>query len=375
MPELLDWRRVGQPALVARFVAATLRQGRLVGLPTESSYVAAAHGLMPEAVARLRAAVGGAAVDVAVSGEAAARDWLPALGDAGRRLAGRVWPGPLVLVSGEGVADGLATRLPAAVRAGVMPDDRVRLRHSTHAALTHLLRRLPGPLVVAAMPADGGEAFTVRQMLEKDGRHLDLILDDGPGRYRQPATAVEVEGDRWAVAREGALSAGEIAARLARRIVFVCTGNTCRSPLAEAICKRRLADRLGCAVDELPARGYVVTSAGLAAAAGMPAAAEAVAVVRARGGDLERHRSQPLTPELARQADHLLVMTVGHARALAAAWPEEAARAELLSPAGEDVADPIGAPLEVYEACARELEYYIEAFLGRILSGVPESGG
>lgn len=373
MPELLDWRRVGQPELVARFVASTLRRGGVVGLPTEASYVAAALGLHPDAVGRLRAAVGGAALEVAVAGAAAARDWLPGLGGAGRRLADRVWPGPVVLVSGEGIGDGLAARLPAVVRDEVTAGDRLRLRYSTHPAIDHLVRRLPGPLVVAPLPAGGGEAFTVRHLLENGGRGIDLVLDDGPGRYRQPATGVEADGDQWAVAREGALSAGEIAARLARRIVFVCTGNTCRSPLAEAICKRRLADRLGCAVDELPARGFVVASAGMAAADGMPAAAEAVAVARALGGDLERHRSQPLTPELARQADHLLLMTAGHARALADAWPAEAARAELLSPTGDDIPDPIGAPLEIYEVCARQLEYCIDAFLARVLTDADQA--
>ncbi|MFO0931009.1 MAG: hypothetical protein U0736_28925 [Gemmataceae bacterium] len=232
---------------------------------------------------------------------------------------------------------------------------------------------LPWFAIVAPLPAGGGEAFTVRHLLENGGRGIDLVLDDGPGRYRQPATGVEADGDQWAVAREGALSAGEIAARLARRIVFVCTGNTCRSPLAEAICKRRLADRLSCAVDELPMRGFVVASAGMAAADGMPAAAEAMAVARALGANLDRHRSQPLTPELARQADHLLLMTAGHARALADAWPAEAARAELLSPTGDDIPDPIGAPLEIYEACARQLEYCIDAFLARVLTDADQA--
>ena len=133
------------------------------------------------------------------------------------------------------------------------------------------------------------------------------------------------------------------------RIVFVCTGNTCRSPMAEAICKKRLAERLGCGIDDLPRRGFLVQSAGLAAGEGLPAAEEAVAVARSLGVDLSRHESRLLTPELAEQADHLLGMTYSHVLAICDYFPVQA---RLLSPTGDDVDDPIGQPLEVYEECA-----------------------
>ena len=61
----------------------------------------------------------------------------------------------------------------------------------------------------------------------------------------------------------------------ARWTVFVCTGNTCRSPLAEGLCKKLLAERLGCPAEELPQRGFLVISAGIAAMMGGEAAAEA----------------------------------------------------------------------------------------------------
>ena len=94
-------------------------------------------------------------------------------------------------------------------------------------------------------------------------------------------------------------------------VVFVCTGNTCRSPLAEALCKARLAERLGCTAADLPGRGFHVYSAGLAAMTGGPAAEEAVDVARAYGADLTTHASRPLTADLAAQADYLVAMTRG----------------------------------------------------------------
>ena len=113
------------------------------------------------------------------------------------------------------------------------------------------------------------------------------------------------------------MSAETVEQQTACLIVFVCTGNTCRSPLAEGLFKKKLADRLGCTAEELPRRGFLVTSAGLAAMMGGAAADEAVEVARTYGADLSGHVSRPLTPDLAAQADYLVAMTRGHLLALA----------------------------------------------------------
>lgn len=139
-------------------------------------------------------------------------------------------------------------------------------------------------------------------------------------------------------------------------ILFVCTGNTCRSPMAETIFRALVAEKLKCKAEELEDKGVVVASAGMAAFSGQPAAPEAVRAMDAFGLDLKQHESRPLTEQLIRQADHIFVMTRGHLDALIREWPQAADRARLLSRDGIEVSDPIGGPLEQYERTAAQMK-------------------
>jgi protein-tyrosine phosphatase len=359
MTEVLDWGRAADPEGVARCAVKMLRCGQLVLLPSETGYLVGVSGARPDAVGRLRGLLPEEPLELAATGLAGARDWLPDLGPAGRRLARRFWPGPLTLASAEGIDGGLARRLPEAVRRAVRNEGRLHLRPCGHEAVREAADRLGAPLVCGSVLGFDGETLPLRQALERVGEQVDLVIE-GPTRYRRRATTVEVNGGEWGVRREGVVPADLVREQMACWIVFVCTGNTCRSPMAEALCKKRLADRLGCTPDELPARGFSILSAGLGAAPGMPAAEEAAAVAGALGIDLSRHQSRSLTPELAGQADHLLAMTAGHLRAMRDYF---SAPARLLSPHGDDVDDPVGQPLEVYQACARQMAAYIDALV------------
>jgi protein-tyrosine phosphatase len=139
-------------------------------------------------------------------------------------------------------------------------------------------------------------------------------------------------------------------------IVVVCTGNTCRSPMAEALLRKLIAEKLGCKIEEVEQRGVLVSSAGVSAAPGGGAAPEAIATMKQRGLDLSRHESQPLTEKLVRQADVIFALTGDHRKAIVRRWPEAEARTLLVQPDNTDIEDPIGHPAEVYEQCALQIE-------------------
>ena len=96
------------------------------------------------------------------------------------------------------------------------------------------------------------------------------------------------------------------------QILFLCSGNTCRSPMASALAAKLLAERLGISASELPLRHIVVQSAGLHANRGNRAAKEAVEVLTPLKADLSNHFSQPVTNDLLRRADLIYTMTEAH---------------------------------------------------------------
>ena len=160
--------------------------------------------------------------------------------------------------------------------------------------------------------------------------------------------------DHFEILRAGVVSEQTLKRLASVVVLFVCTGNTCRSPMAEGMFRQAMAERLGCRARELEDRGVVAASAGLAAMMGGRASAEAVVVLKRMGIDLSTHESQPLTEPLVRSADLILAMTRGHRQAIISEWPDAADRVRLVCHSGADVADPIGGPPELYERCGRK---------------------
>jgi protein-tyrosine-phosphatase len=153
---------------------------------------------------------------------------------------------------------------------------------------------------------------------------------------------------------------------MALRVLFVCTGNTCRSAMAEGILRKLLPtdqrDRV------------VASSAGTANLEGMPATSLAREVAREHGVDINDHVSSALTQEAISEADLVLAMANEHVFMSLALAPGEGSCIYLLSDfadgSDEDVPDPIGEPKEVYEESFTMITGYLEKALPRIMEMV-----
>jgi protein-tyrosine-phosphatase len=152
------------------------------------------------------------------------------------------------------------------------------------------------------------------------------------------------------------------------RILLICTGNTCRSPMAEVLLQELIRQ-------EGWTEQITVSSAGLAAANGEPASLGAYKAMARRSLMLQQHSSRRITVTMLQEADLILTMSPSHRQALLALAPEKRDKIYTLSQyAGENgaISDPYGGGDAIYEACAQQLEKLLRKIWGKIatLAGI-----
>jgi tRNA threonylcarbamoyl adenosine modification protein (Sua5/YciO/YrdC/YwlC family) len=282
-----------------------------------------------------------------------------------RWLIARAWPGPVTLLvpTGGRLAD------PAYHAAGLhdvlCPEGTIGLRCPAAPAAQAMLVAAGGPAVATSANLAGGPSpRSAEEVLAAVGDRIDLLLDSGPTAYGRDSTIVRFAPGGWEIVRRGVYDEKEIRALTRWTVLFVCTGNTCRSPIAAGLAAAALAKRLGCEPADLAGRGVRVFSAGTGAVEGAAASAEAVRVAGEWGADLGGHRSRKLTTELIREADLVCCMAAAHATAVLRLVPSAAGKVRRLCDDG-DVPDPIGAGLDGYRRTATRIQDAVASCLDR----------
>ena len=379
---------IPNPAIIAAAVKC-LRRGGLVIFPTETVYGVAANADDPAAVERI----------YQIKGRADAKPFTLHVGtvEQARRLpvrwspvaeglAKRYWPGPLTLVVARLQGGTLGIRVPK------------------HPVAEAFLTEAGVPVIATSANVSGEPAPTTAEEADRAlGSQVDCILNAGPTTAGDASTVVDCTVTPPKVLRAGALGdqieraietilrvptrfgpgprtaaaprpraahapAPELSPGQVRKILCVCTGNSCRSVMAEGLLRHLLR--------QAGHPEFQVVSAGLGTSGGFGPTTETLMVMKAEGVDVAGHVSRPVTSALVLGSDLILTMEEYHRQTILERHPEAAPKVFLLkefmaagSSDDPDIADPIGRPMEVYEQCLLMVKESIERVVAWLTSG------
>ena len=350
--------------------AAVIDSGGLVAFPTETVYGIGCR-VKSDSLAKLDDVKGRSAdkyYTLHIGRKSDVEKYVPTVGLKAKKLIRNAWPGPLTVVFelDQKDLDKLRNSLEGEVFESLYKNNSIGIRYPDNLIASMLLQQTSNPIVAPSANITGHPpAVQAEQVLEQLSGRIDLLLDAGPCKYKKSSTVVKIGRNGLKVLRSGFYSQAELEALSEVKFLFVCTGNTCRSPMAEGIFRKYLAEKLQCNIDELGKMGYKVNSAGIIGSVGYPASPEAVVACTAMGVDIKAHRSKALSKELIEESDIVFAMERIHRDRVIALDSKASEKCWLLA-GNTGVPDPIGHPQEFYNNCAELIERFVQKRIGEL---------
>ena len=367
MTKILDWRKSDDPRDIVHLAVQALAEGHVIAMPSDYAYLLVASGLHANAIEQLKSIAdksGNQTISLMMRSPDETLDYFPDISSAARRLARKCWPGPVMLSIQDSHASSVLRCLDSRVNQAIQDTNhRIRVWQPEHTVLEHVCRLSSGPLIgLVKQDASGKVAQSIEQVEPSDSV---LAIDDGQVVMPGEPTVVAVDGNRGQIVQKGIVDDQALRQIAQWSVLFVCTGNTCRSPMAQAMMERKIVEKFGKLADggQCP---MVALSAGVSAYGGEPASHGASAAIRQFGATLENHQSIQLNAALVEQADLILAMGQRHKHVIVSQWPSAASKVHLISPDGGEISDPFGGPLEIYQKCASQLDKHTDYWIDRL---------